>query len=1166
MRPSLASWALAASLSLSPLSNAQQYAGDVITTNLPDVPGAEVTFFKIADVTKQNNNLTLINYYSHGIGNKRLVESKVQRAVIMIHGLNRDPGTYMSNMLSALAQVNSDPNINFDSVAILAPYFPNGDDKRTGYPWTDGLAAGKGSTTNCLVWPGSQWSAGGNNQYPSSSKGTSSYTVLDQLVQYFDNRALFPNMKQIVVAGHSLGAQTVQRYAAIGNQLNTQSPVSYWIGNPNSYAWLSTDRPFSTASCPTYDDYREGYNKFTTYPMTYATGLVSQGRAAIQANFNSKAINYARGTQDLGDSSSSCAPGTTGSNRNERFFNFIKAFPPSCSDPTGRNCDTVDFVNMGHDGGGMMASIAGQARLFIDNFYGNGNRSYDFGYPRQQAGDDPFPNPSLNTTASSINNNTYAGNMTYGGCWSDQNPQTLTNKVYENDANTIELCTQTCADAGNTIAGLENGNQCFCGKALGYMATQVIESSCSAPCSGNSTQNCGGSNRLSIFSAGRPALLEAPSTPETIGNYYYASCYTEATSGRALTGKGTSSPSMTLEYCASFCSGYAYFGTEYGAECYCGNSFSAGAVRTLDSDCNMLCANATNQFCGAGNRLTVYNNPDIVVSSSTSSTSSSVTATPTAGSSSISCPSADGTTVTSIGKKFLIECGIDHAGGDIASTTVSSFQGCVDACAQNSQCVDVSLSGSACYLKGTLGAAVSNAAIWGAKLVTSQSSSSSTSSSVSTSSISSTSSSSVVVSASTTMTSSSASISSSSSSSSTSSSATASASATVLSCPASNSTTYTSNNRSYMIECGIDHAGGDMKAVNANSLNQCADACATTDGCLAASFLGAACYLKSSVGASVFNAVQGLRRIENVPSSTSTISSSTSTSSLSTSSVSSSTSSVTTFVTSTSLPVSSQTSSDSTSSSVSTAATSSDSSSVPTASPTGTIASSSASTTVPVASALPSGYSALGCFVDSGAARVLPTLDSSSNTQTVQTCAMACSNKGFKYSGVEYAQECWCGNSAPKSSASASSADCDMKCKGDSTQICGGSNRISVTIDTAWKQTFFARETYNSWSLQGCYIDGSTRTLPQAVSLSAYGGSSNATISNCLDACNKSGFAYCGEEYYSECWASNVAPTAALADGDDPLTAGCNYPCNGNKTEACGGANRILVYLNGAKQ
>jgi hypothetical protein len=199
------------------VASAQQYAGEVIDTKLPNVPGSEIAFFKIPGVTDGTKpkaaNLTLINYYSHGSNDKRLVESKVQRAVIIIHGLNRDPDTYQANMQSALAQFTGDSNINKDSVAILAPYFPNGDDKDTGgYPWNASLKAGGArSYTSAMVWKGSQWSAGGNNQYPYLSTSTSSYTVLDTLVQYFDNKSLFPNMKQIIVAGHSLGAQTVHR-------------------------------------------------------------------------------------------------------------------------------------------------------------------------------------------------------------------------------------------------------------------------------------------------------------------------------------------------------------------------------------------------------------------------------------------------------------------------------------------------------------------------------------------------------------------------------------------------------------------------------------------------------------------------------------------------------------------------------------------------------------------------------------------------------------------------------------------------------------------------------------------------------------------------------------------------------------------------------------------
>lgn len=100
----------------------------------------------------------------------------------------------------------------------------------------------------------------------------------------------------------------------------------------------------------------------------------------------------------------------------------------------------------------------------------------------------------------------------------------------------------------------------------------------------------------------------------------------------------------------------------------------------------------------------------------------------------------------------------------------------------------------------------------------------------------------------------------------------------------------------------------------------------------------------------------------------------------------------------------------------------------------------------------------------------------------------------------------------------------------------------------------------------GCYIDHTNnRLLKSSVSLSKFGGGANATIGNCIDACAAKGYEYCGEEYYAECWGSKTEPAtleAAKAPGSDPLAAGCNYPCKGNSSEACGGSGKILVYAN----
>ena len=52
-----------------------------------------------------------------------------------------------------------------------------------------------------------------------------------------------------------------------------------------------------------------------------------------------------------------------------------------------------------------------------------------------------------------------------------------------------------------------------------------------------------------------------------IGAYSFQGCYTEATSVRALTGAAFFPANMTLDKCAAACTGFTYWGVEYGQEC-----------------------------------------------------------------------------------------------------------------------------------------------------------------------------------------------------------------------------------------------------------------------------------------------------------------------------------------------------------------------------------------------------------------------------------------------------------------------------------------------------------------------------------------------------------------------------------------------------------------------
>lgn len=83
-------------------------------------------------------------------------------------------------------------------------------------------------------------------------------------------------------------------------------------------------------------------------------------------------------------------------------------------------------------------------------------------------------------------------------------------------------------------------------------------------------------------------------------------CFTEGDRVRALGSRSLADDSMTLESCAAYCTDYHYFGTEYGHECYCGNSLDRTSNITALSACDMKCAGNAEQECGAGNRLNLY--------------------------------------------------------------------------------------------------------------------------------------------------------------------------------------------------------------------------------------------------------------------------------------------------------------------------------------------------------------------------------------------------------------------------------------------------------------------------------------------------------------------------------------------------------------------------------
>jgi hypothetical protein len=171
------------------------------------------------------------------------------------------------------------------------------------------------------------------------------------------------------------------------------------------------------------------------------------------------------------------------------------------------------------------------------------------------------------------------------------------------DNMTLENCAAFCD--GYKYFGAEYAGECFCGNTLDSTSTEAPLEDCSMTCTGNPLQYCGGPNRLELYETNTTAP-DPTSQPATVGTWTFYSCMTEASAGRALASQTFAADTLILEDCAEFCTGYQYFGAEFGRECYCGNSFADGSVEAPSTDCSMPCAGDGSQICGAGNRLSVY--------------------------------------------------------------------------------------------------------------------------------------------------------------------------------------------------------------------------------------------------------------------------------------------------------------------------------------------------------------------------------------------------------------------------------------------------------------------------------------------------------------------------------------------------------------------------------
>ncbi|CCG81648.1 Putative uncharacterized protein [Taphrina deformans PYCC 5710] len=185
-----------------------------------------------------------------------------------------------------------------------------------------------------------------------------------------------------------------------------------------------------------------------------------------------------------------------------------------------------------------------------------------------------------------------------------------------------------------------------------------------------------------------------------------------------------------------------------------------------------------------------------------------------------------------------------------------------------------------------------------------------------------------------------------------------------------------------------------------------------------------------------------------------------------------------------------------------------------------------------------------GCFQDIVNYRALDGAYTESDAMTVEYCGTYCSGNGFSYAGLEYATQCFCGNTVRLGPGSG----CTTPCSGNSAETCGGNNALSL-----YSLTGKTLQTSGSSSRSvGCFADYYPATR-------AFSGpsrqSGDNTNESCQQYCTSQGFPYSGTEYSNEC---------STAPASNATSTACTMSCSGDASQICGGANGLSVTYFGA--
>jgi pimeloyl-ACP methyl ester carboxylesterase len=273
-------------------------------------------------------------------------QPQVTRAVIVQHGKGRSVQSYFDSMRSAAGTSGATTK-----TIIIAPYFQKGSN----------------APSSQLRW--GEWKWGERSSSGFGLARRSSFEVYDEFVAMLANKSNFPNLEEIVIAGHSAGGQFAQRYAAFSKAaLTVQGPkLRYVVANPSSYVYMNGKRWINgkfrglredqRLLCRGWDDYGYGLDKRKRY-------VAGRSQSQVRKDYSGRRVTYLLGEDDNkrdSDLDKTCEADYQGRNRLRRgkiFMKFMDKYHPA------NVHSLVTVPGVAHSGGEMFKSPEGRAVIF----------------------------------------------------------------------------------------------------------------------------------------------------------------------------------------------------------------------------------------------------------------------------------------------------------------------------------------------------------------------------------------------------------------------------------------------------------------------------------------------------------------------------------------------------------------------------------------------------------------------------------------------------------------------------------------------------------------------------------------------------------------------------------------------------------------------------------